>query len=174
VAVYWDGPFYFYSSFAAYLCSCFYKCNKCKLLCIIGIYNVLRWGNGASFNAKLPASAIFEQTPAYTEFKGALAENFVLTELISINNETPYYWKSGNTAEVDFVFQYQEMLVPVEVKAAGNIKSRSLAEYRKKYHPELAIKTSLRPPHQENNLLHLPLYLLFILPHIPARSKCCQ
>jgi uncharacterized protein len=65
--------------------------------------------------SKLPASAIFEQTPAYTEFKGALTENFVLTELISINDETPYYWKSGNTAEVDFVFQYQGMLVPVEV-----------------------------------------------------------
>lgn len=124
--------------------------------------------------SKLPASAIFEQAPAYTEFKGALAENFVLTELIGISDETPYYWKSGNTAEVDFVFQYQGMLVPVEVKAAGNIKSRSLAEYRKKYHPELAIKTSLRPPHQENNLLHLPLYLLFILPNIPARSKSCQ
>ncbi|MGM0653174.1 MAG: ATP-binding protein [Bacillota bacterium] len=114
--------------------------------------------------SKLPASAIFEQSPSYVEFKGALTENFVLTELISTSDETPYYWRSGNTAEVDFVIQQNEKVIPVEVKSATNVRARSLAEYRKKYKPELAIKVSLRPFHQEASLLHLPLYLLFILP----------
>lgn len=114
--------------------------------------------------SKLPASAIFEQTPSYVEFKGALTENFVLTELISTSDETSYYWRSGNTAEVDFVIQQNEKIIPVEVKSSTNVRARSLAEYQKKNNPELAIKVSLRSFHQEESLIHLPLYLLFILP----------
>ena len=121
--------------------------------------------------SKLPASAIFEQTPSYVEFKGALTENFVLTELISTSDETPYYWRSGNTAEVDFVIQQNEKIVPVEVKSATNVRARSLAEYQKKYKPELAIKVSLRPLHKEENLLHLPLYLIFTLPQYATFSR---
>jgi len=121
--------------------------------------------------SKLPASAIFEQTPSYVEFKGALTENFVLTELISTSDETPYYWRSGNTAEVDFVIQQNEKIVPVEVKSATNVRARSLAEYQKKYKPELAIKVSLRPLHKVENLLHLPLYLLFTLPQYVTVSR---
>ena len=121
--------------------------------------------------SKLPASAIFEQTPSYVEFKGALTENFVLNELISTSDETPYYWRSGNTAEVDFVIQQNEKIVPVEVKSATNVRARSLAEYQKKYKPELAIKVSLRPLHKEENLLHLPLYLIFTLPQYATFSR---
>ena len=121
--------------------------------------------------SKLPASAIFEQTPSYVEFKGALTENFVLTELISTSDETPYYWRSGNTAEVDFVIQQNEKIVPVEVKSATNVRARSLAEYQKKYKPELAIKVSLRPLHKVENLLPLPLYLLFTLPQYVTVSR---
>lgn len=114
--------------------------------------------------AKLPASAIFEKTPAYVEFKGAITENFVLNELISTIGEIPYYWRSGNTAEVDFVIQLGNKVIPVEVKAATNIRARSLVEYRKKYKPELAIKVSMRAPRKEKGLLHVPLYLIFNLP----------
>lgn len=121
--------------------------------------------------SKLPASAIFEQTPSYVQYKGALTENFVLTELISTSDETPYYWRSGNTAEVDFVIQQNEKIVPVEVKSATNVRARSLAEYQKKYKPELAIKVSLRPLHKEENLLHLPFYLLFTLPQYATFSQ---
>ncbi|WP_010251898.1 DUF4143 domain-containing protein [Acetivibrio cellulolyticus] len=53
--------------------------------------------------SKLPASSIFEETHLYTEFKGAMTENYVLNELVNLHGDMPYYWKSGNTAEVDFI-----------------------------------------------------------------------
>jgi len=113
--------------------------------------------------ARLPASVILEESPAYSEFKGALVENYGLNELIGISGETPYYWKSGNQAEVDFLTQIGEQIIPVQVKASTNLKSRSLAEYRKKYSPEIAIRTSLANLKREEGLLNLPLYLLFAL-----------
>ena len=113
--------------------------------------------------ARLPAAVILEESPAYTEFKGALVENYVLTELIGINGDIPYYWRSGNQAEVDFLTQTGEQIIPVEVKASTNLRSRSLAEYRKKYSPEIAIRTSLANLKREEGLLNLPLYLLFAL-----------
>ncbi len=113
--------------------------------------------------ARLPAAIILEESPAYTEFKGALVENYVLSELITINGYFPYYWRSGNQAEVDFLTQIGEKIIPVEVKASINLRSRSLAEYRKKYSPEIAIRTSLANLKREEGLLNLPLYLLFAL-----------
>lgn len=111
--------------------------------------------------ARLPASAVFEGPETYREFKGALAENFALTELLNADFEMPFYWKSGNTAEVDFVAQNNGRITPIEVKAGRN-RSRSLAEYRKKYSPEISIKTSL-----ENiggkGVMTIPLYMLWRL-----------
>ncbi len=113
--------------------------------------------------ARLPASAILEKSPVYTEFKGALVENYVLNELVAINGDIPYYWRSGNQAEVDFLAQVGEKIIPVEVKASTNLRSRSLAEYRKKYDPEVAVRTSLANLKCEEGLLNLPLYLLFAI-----------
>lgn len=113
--------------------------------------------------ARLPAAEILEESPAYKEFKGALVENYVLNELIAINGDTPYYWRSGNQAEVDFLTQVKEKIIPVEVKAATNLRSRSLAEYRKKFGPDIAVRASLANLKREEGLLNLPLYLLFTL-----------
>ena len=113
--------------------------------------------------ARLPAAVILEESPAYTEFKGALVENYVLNELIAINGDIPYYWRSGNQAEVDFLTQTGEQIIPVEVKASTNLRSRSLAEYRKKYSPDIAVRASLANLKREEGLLNLPLYLLFAL-----------
>ncbi len=62
--------------------------------------------------SRLPASSIFEESLLFTEFKGALTENYVLGELVNLHGNIPYYWKSGNTAEVDFVEQFEEKSFP--------------------------------------------------------------
>lgn len=80
---------------------------------------------------KLPYEVVLDATPSYREFKGSLAENYVLCELVKSADETLYYWSSGNTAEVDFVLQAGSEIVPIEVKSEQNVKARSLAEYRK-------------------------------------------
>lgn len=110
--------------------------------------------------AKLPANVIFDRSETYKEFKSALTENFVLTELIASSGETPYYWKSQNKAEVDFITQIGTEIVPIEVKSATNDRSRSLAEYCKRYAPKYTVKTSLKPLSGEKNVRNIPLYLI--------------
>ena len=95
----------------------------------------------------------------FTEFKGVLAENYVLQSLTRQFGSDIFYWTSGNQAEVEFMFQLNEMIIPVEVKSALSTKSKSLSEYRKKYLPKLSIRFSLKNVEKNDDLLNLPLYL---------------
>lgn len=113
--------------------------------------------------SRLPASSIFEESILYSEFKGALTENYVLGELVNLHGDVPYYWKSGNTAEVDFVAQFDEKIVPIEVKASTNVKARSLGVYREKYKPEVSVRTSMLNVKKDDGLLNLPLYMLWTI-----------
>ena len=79
-----------------------------------------------------PAATILLEPDIFGEFKGRLAENFVLQELRTIQDLDLFYWTSGNTAELDFVLPYQDDLYPVEVKSGINVKSKSLKLYREK------------------------------------------
>ena len=113
--------------------------------------------------SKLPYEVILDATPNYKEFKGSLAENYVLCELVKSVDETLYYWSSGNTAEVDFILQSGSEIVPVEVKSERNVKARSLAEYRKKYTPKYSVKTSMKNETNGEEVLNIPLYLISAL-----------
>ena len=108
--------------------------------------------------SKLPPEIILNATPQYAEFKGAMTENYVLTELLKSGIEAAYYWTSGNEAEVDFVIQCGGHIVPIEVKSEKNVKARSLAEYRKKYAPEYAVKTSMKSEFSGEEVRNIPLY----------------
>nr|AGS54277.1 putative ATPase (AAA+ superfamily) [uncultured bacterium contig00092] len=107
--------------------------------------------------SKLPAAAFLESSDVFKEFKGVVTENFVLCELVNKSGEVPFFWKSGNTAEVDFIIQSGMDIVPVEVKSANKVRARSLAEYVKKYSPSRIIITSLK--NAGGN--HIPLYILW-------------
>jgi predicted AAA+ superfamily ATPase len=111
--------------------------------------------------AGVPGSVMLDGNPLYSEFKGALTENFVLNELLRILGDVPCYWTSGNLAEVDFIFQFHDKILALEVKASTNVRSRSLAAYREKYQPQLVLRTSLLPYTEEAGLLNIPLYLLW-------------
>ena len=113
--------------------------------------------------SKLPYEVILNITPTYTEFKGSMTENYVLCELLKHIDDIAYYWTSGNTAEVDFVVQCGKEIVPIEVKSEKNIKARSLAEYRKKYAPNVSVKTSMLNELSGNEVLNIPLYLISAL-----------
>jgi hypothetical protein len=97
--------------------------------------------------------------------RGALTENFVLTELLAAKSVTPYFWKSGNKAEVDFVFQDDMLMIPIEAKASRNTQAKSLKEYRKRYKPTYALRASLEQPGIHTDtcgvVLDVPLYLLW-------------
>ena len=110
--------------------------------------------------AHLPAQVVLDSSGIYTEFKGVMTENYVLSELVKHVDATPYYWVSGNSAEVDFIVQCGAHIVPIEVKAESNVKARSLAEYRKKYAPPVSVKTSMMDEVSGNEVRLIPLYLI--------------
>ena len=95
----------------------------------------------------------------FTEFKGILSENYVLQSLKRQFGNNIFYWTSGNTAEVEFVLQIGDEIVPVEVKSENNVKAKSLSIYRKTYSPSISIRFSTRNIRKDDDLLNLPLYL---------------
>lgn len=96
----------------------------------------------------------------FTEFKGMLTENFILTSLAGQFEALPRFWRSGNSAEVDFLFQHQNQVFPVEVKADENVKSRSLSLYRSHFNPPLSIRFSMRNLNAHDGLINLPLFMV--------------
>jgi predicted AAA+ superfamily ATPase len=101
---------------------------------------------------------IVEQS-LFEEFKGALAEQYVLQQFKSVEQLPIYYWTAEKaTAEVDFLIQYQNRIIPIEVKASENLKAKSLKSYHQKFNPEISIRTSLSDYRKEEWLINLPLY----------------
>lgn len=95
----------------------------------------------------------------FTEFKGALTEQYVCQQLKAIENLGVYYYTNDRgSCEVDFVLDTGEQIVTVEVRAETNLKAKSLKTYREKYSPTLAVRTSMADYKKEDGLLNLPLY----------------
>lgn len=110
--------------------------------------------------SQLDPVAIAEGNRLLTEFKGALTENFVLESLVQQFEGSPRYWKSESKAEVDFLIQYENMILPIEVKSDENVKSKSLAYYRKEFNPVLSIRYSLRNLKRDEGLINIPLFMV--------------
>ncbi len=107
--------------------------------------------------ANVPAEVLLTGSAAYIEFKGAMAENMVLQSLMpTLGYGKPHYWSSGNTAEVEFVIQVGADIIPVEVKAEGNIAGKSLSAYTKKYNPSTRIRFSSLNLQYNNGLISAP------------------
>ena len=110
--------------------------------------------------SKLPARTLIDGDKIFTEFNGALAEQYVLQQLKTLEDMEIAYWisKSGN-AEIDFVIQNNGYVIPVEVKANTNLQAKSLKVYREKFEPEISIRTSLADFEINNGLYNIPLFM---------------
>lgn len=109
--------------------------------------------------ARLAPKTILHPTELFSEFKGALAENYVLQSLMVQFGEQPSYWTSNGKAEVDFLIQIQNSIIPVEVKSGENTRSRSLSIYDKENSPKLKLRFSMKNLILQDNLLNIPLFL---------------
>jgi predicted AAA+ superfamily ATPase len=109
--------------------------------------------------SKLDPIAFTEGNRLFVEFKGALLENYILQSLIPQFEVVPRYWTSGNEAEVDFIVQSKNDIIPIEVKSDENVRSRSLSLYVKKYNPKLAIRYSLKNLSYRDGLLNIPHFM---------------
>lgn len=108
----------------------------------------------------LPPKVVLEGHTLFTEFKGALTENYVSQSLTPIFEKRLFYWSSGAQAEVDFILPIDTDSVPLEVKAGENKRKKSLMVYAEKYKPVLILRTSTMNFHEHNNFMNIPLYAL--------------
>lgn len=95
-------------------------------------------------------------------YKGIITENYVATQFVSNKNDL-YYWSSSNKAEIDFLLYNDDGIIPVEVKANKNIKSKSLNMYIEKFKPKYSIRISNKNFGFENGIKSVPLYATFCI-----------
>lgn len=110
--------------------------------------------------AKIDPKILLEKNMILMEFKGAMTEQFVAQQL-KINHEL-YYWSAPNaTAEVDFLIQNQHEIIPIEVKAEENLKSKSLKVFVEKFKPSCTVRTSMSCFREQDWLTNIPLYGIY-------------
>lgn len=116
--------------------------------------------------AKINYRTILNGDESFIHFKGALTENFCLTELKYLGVES-YFWRTKADAEIDFITDYEGILLPIEVKSADNTKAKSLHIFCSRYEPKMAVKTSLKNVGDnfdgKTHVWNIPLYTLFRL-----------
>jgi len=113
-------------------------------------------------HSALSPTVFKEGNRLFTEFKGALSENFVLQSLIGQYEIIPRYWAIDHPRyEVDFLVQHDNAIIPVEVKSDSSIGSISLRKYKEKYNDKvkLRIRFSMLNLKKDNDILNIPLFL---------------
>ena len=103
---------------------------------------------------------------SFIQFKGAFSENYIMSELKCLG-VSAYFWRTKADAEIDFISDYEGVLVPIEVKSATNTKAKSLQLFCKRFSPKLAFKASLKNVGdnmiEETHIWNIPLYIFFRL-----------
>lgn len=109
----------------------------------------------------LDAAVLLRGSGIFEEFKGALTEQYVLQQIVAVRNEAPMYWSPEKpTTEIDFAIEKADGLVPIEVKAEENLRSKSLRSYIDRYHPSEALRFSLANYRAQEDMINVPLYAI--------------
>lgn len=114
--------------------------------------------------SQIPASAILEGHQLFTEFKGALTENFVAQELVCSKERPLHYWTSQGSAELDFILEQDGEIYPIEVKAGASSKRKSLLVFGEKYSNCPLSRATLMNLKCDGRISNYPLYLISRLP----------
>jgi len=110
---------------------------------------------------------IVQGTRLFNEYEGAFVENYVAQQLISHFQQPLYYWRSkGGKAELDFLYELEDWICPLEVKAGINPKSKSLKSYDQQYSPVKLARTNLLNFKKDGKFCNLPLYAISLLPRL--------
>jgi len=111
--------------------------------------------------AGLDVKSIIEGDKIFTEFKGALTEQYVMQQLRLNSDRYIGYWTNEKgTSEVDFVIQEQGTVIPVEVKSSENLHAKSFRLFCERFKPSKAIRTSLTDHKEEQWMINVPLYAI--------------
>ena len=110
--------------------------------------------------SELAPEMLLDGNDIFTNFKGALTEQFALQEFQALGVKPRYWTSDSGTAEVDFVVQGVQSVYPVEAKASRNLKARSLSVYRELFHPARCYRVSLEQYRPEGTVRDFPLYAI--------------
>ncbi len=107
----------------------------------------------------LDAESLLEGNRVFTEFKGALAEQYVHQQIVSTTNYAPYYYSNEQSRnEIDFLIQVKSDVIPIEVKAEENLKSKSLKAYVDKFAPKYSVRVSMSSYREQDWITNIPLW----------------
>lgn len=109
--------------------------------------------------ANLDSKIVVEGNRLFEEFKGAFTENYVLNTLNTILNALPNYFTFDRN-EIDFVMQYKNNIIPIEVKANKVTNNISLTKYNEKYNNEISIRFSMNNLVKDGKVINIPLFLI--------------
>lgn len=107
----------------------------------------------------LDSKVIIEGDRLFQEFKGALTENYVLQALVAMGLN-PYYFTFDNRYEIDFIIQYQNEIIPIEVKSGKSVNNNSLKVYNEINKPKTRIRFSMKNLNKDDNLINVPLFMV--------------
>lgn len=109
--------------------------------------------------SKLPPSVFLNKSASFTEFKGAIAENYVLQSLSAQMDVPLRYWTGTRNAEVDFLLQYEKNIIPIEVKSGINTRARSLSMYAEAFKPSACLRYSEKNLVRQERMVNIPLFM---------------
>lgn len=110
----------------------------------------------------LTPQSVIQNLNVSDKARGMLAESYV-AEQLAAKDLTLHYWESDGKAELDFILQLDNYVIPVEVKSAENVRSKSLMSYIGRYSPIYSIRISSKNFGFENNIRSIPLYAVFCI-----------
>ena len=120
--------------------------------------------------AKSPVELLAQGKRLFNEYEGAFVENYVAQQLVSHFHQQLYYWRSkGGKAELDFLFEFQGHICPLEVKTGINPKSKSLKSYDLQFKPDRLMRTTLLNFKKNGKIYNLPLYTVSLLPEFISK-----
>lgn len=117
--------------------------------------------------SRLDSSTVFNGDALFSEFKGALTEQYVCQQLAATGEVVPFYWSAENSSgEIDFLYDHAGKVFPVEVKAERNVRARSLRAFTAKYGGLCAVRLSLEGYREQGWMTNVPLCAAGILPSL--------
>ena len=144
-----------------------YRVNRVTEPCIplsmyeeLGIFKLFMLDCGLlACLAGVPASQILTQDNIFHEWKGAFSEQYVLQQLLSVYDSVAYWSSNDSECEIDFLVQTENTIVPIEVKAEENVKSKSLHHFVTERYPLLrGVRFSMKDYIEQDWLINIPLY----------------
>ena len=109
--------------------------------------------------ANLDSRIVIEGDRLFEEFKGAFTENYVLNMLNEVFDVVPNYF-TFDRHEIDFVVQYKNKIIPIEVKASKSSNNISLTRYNEKFNNDISVRISMNNLKKDGKIINIPLFFI--------------